>query len=184
MKNHPVATACSIYRTKVGYGALAADAAGLVAHQLPFGAGSRARALELAAQLHPQAAGESPLTSAGAEQLARYFAGERLLFHLPLQLDGCSAFRKAVYRLVAGIPYGSVLSYAEVAAACGCPQGARAVGGAMAANPLPILVPCHRVVGMSGVMTGFTAPGGVASKRELLVMEGAVFTARGTLQKT
>jgi methylated-DNA-[protein]-cysteine S-methyltransferase len=85
--------------------------------------------------------------------------------------------------MTAGIPYGTTVSYAEVALACGSPKGARGVGSAMAANPLPILIPCHRVVGAGGLMTGFSAPGGVASKRELLILEGVLFDARGALQK-
>ena len=182
MKKSPVASAYSIYRSSTGYGVLAANEAGLVAHHLPSYAASAARARELAARLHPQASGESLLTSAGARLLAGYFAGQRVLFNLPLQLACFTPFRQTVYRVVAGIPYGTALSYARVAAACGCPRGARAVGGAMASNPLPIFVPCHRVVGANGVMTGFSAPGGVVSKRELLTMEGAVFDARGGLQ--
>ncbi len=181
MKTHPEATAFSIYRTAAGFGALAADADGLVAHHLPFGAPSAAAARQLAISHHPRATGENSLTAAGAALLVGYFAGERVEFDLPLHLPGCSDFRQAVYRLVAGIPYGTARSYAEVAAGCGSPQGARAVGGAMAANPLPIFIPCHRVVGASGVLTGFTAPGGVVSKRELLSMEGALFAERGTL---
>jgi methylated-DNA-[protein]-cysteine S-methyltransferase len=181
MKNYAVATAASLYETRAGFGAVAANEAGIVAHHLPFGAQSAAAARQLVAQFHPLAAKSNALTETGAGLLARYFAGERVLFDLPLHFQGFTKFRQAVYRLVAGIPYGTAMSYAEVAAACGCPNGARAIGGAMAANPIPILVPCHRVVGVSGVMTGFTAPGGVASKRELLQMEGALFDARGGL---
>jgi methylated-DNA-[protein]-cysteine S-methyltransferase len=177
------ATACSIYETAAGFGALAANEAGLLAHQLPFGAASAAAALEMVAQIHPLARGGNQLTIAGALLLTRYFAGEQVAFDLPLELEGFTRFQREVYRVVAEIPYGKALSYAEVAAACGCPKGARAIGGAMARNPLPILIPCHRVVGASGVMTGFTAPGGVASKRELLLMEGGVFDARGAVQK-
>ena len=183
MKHFASATACSIYQTPAGFGALAANDAALVAHHLPFGATSAAAALELVAEIHPLAKKESSLTRSGAALLVRYFAGEPVLFDLPLELDQFTEFRQAVYRMVAGIPYGTALSYAEVAAACGCPKGARAIGGAMAGNPLPVLIPCHRVVGVSGVMTGFTAPGGVASKRELLLMEGAIFDARGGLRE-
>jgi methylated-DNA-[protein]-cysteine S-methyltransferase len=183
MKNYPAATACSIYRTAAGFGAIAANEAGLVAHHLPFGATSETAARALVAKIHPTAGTESPLTRAGAQVLAAYFAGKQVVFDLPLDLDAFTGFRKTVYRVVAGIPYGTAMSYAEVAAACGCPKGARAIGGAMAANPLPILIPCHRVVAVSGGLTGFTAPGGVASKRELLSMEGAIFNARGALQE-
>ena len=179
-----IPTVDTIYEPAAGFGLVAANDTGLVAHNLPYGAPSLGDALELAATRHPQAKGESPLAKEGATLLVRYFAGERVAFDLPLALDAFTPFQRSVYRTVAGIPYGTVLSYLEVAAACGSPKGARAIGGAMARNPLPILIPCHRVVGKSGVMTGFTAPGGVASKRELLLMEGAVFTASGGLLRT
>ena len=183
MKNYAAATVFSIYETPAGFGALAANDAGLVAHHLPFGAASALAALELVATFHPQAAGESSLTSTGVRLLARYFAGEHVAFDLPLQLGAFTPFREKVLRMVSSIPYGTAMSYAEVAAACACPKGARAIGGAMAANPLPIIIPCHRVVGASGLLTGFTAPGGVASKRELLLMEGAIFAAAGGLSQ-
>lgn len=182
-KRAAVATACSIYRCPAGFGVLAADDRGVVAHHLPFAVTSAREARELAAKLHPEACGENALTREGAGLLARYFAGERMRFELPLRLEFFTPFRQVVYRVVAAIPYGTTLSYARVAAACGSPGGARAIGGAMAANPLPILVPCHRVLGESGTMTGFTAPGGVDSKRRLLAMEGAVFTPRGALRE-
>ncbi|GAW67389.1 methylated-DNA-protein-cysteine methyltransferase [Geoanaerobacter pelophilus] len=181
-KNHAAATARSIYQAPCGFGVLAANDNGLVAHHLPFGCACAGDALELAAELHPEAVQESALTRAAAELMARYFAGEPVSFDLPLELQGFTPFQVAVYRFVAGIPYGKVASYQEVAAACGSPRGARAVGGAMASNALPILIPCHRVVGASGVMTGFTAPGGVASKRELLVMEGVVLSGSGVFK--
>lgn len=184
MKKYATATAFSVYQTAAGFGLLVANDSGLVAHHLPFGATSSGDARELAAFMHPDAERESALTRKGAEVLVRYFSGERVVFDLPLALERFTPFQLSVYRTVAAIPYGTVLSYLEVAAACGSPQGARAIGGAMARNPLPILIPCHRVVGASGVMTGFTAPGGVASKQELLLMEGAVFNARGGLLRT
>ncbi|QXE89105.1 methylated-DNA--[protein]-cysteine S-methyltransferase [Geomonas subterranea] len=179
MRERSAATAWTMYETGAGYGVLAASEQGLVAHHLPYGTASAAGALELAATLYPLAKGESDLTAKGAALLRRYFAGERVAFELPLDLDGCTPFQKTVYRVVAAIPYGAVLSYREVAGACGSPNGARAIGGAMARNLLPVIIPCHRVVGASGVMTGFTAPGGTESKRGLLSMEGVGFDARG-----
>jgi methylated-DNA-[protein]-cysteine S-methyltransferase len=181
MKNTAPATSCSIYQTAAGFGVLAANEAGLVAHHLPFGAATRADALELIATRYPRSLFGGSLDGRAADLMGKYFAGEELEFDLPLVLDGFTPFQKKVYRVVAQIPYGKVLSYGEVAAACGSPGGARAIGGAMASNPLPVLVPCHRVVGTGGVMTGFTAPGDVGSKRELLLMEGCVFNAKGGL---
>jgi methylated-DNA-[protein]-cysteine S-methyltransferase len=179
MRMHAIATACSIYETGEGFGVVAANEKGLVLHQLPFGAASHAEARELFAREHPGVSGENALTVRGAALLSRYFSGERVAFDLPLDLSGCTPFQKTVYTFVAAIGYGEVMRYGEVAAACGCPQGGRAVGGAMARNRLPILIPCHRVLGAGGVLTGFTAPGGVASKRGLLVMEGGSFNCCG-----
>jgi methylated-DNA-[protein]-cysteine S-methyltransferase len=180
MKKQRTATAFSIYETSAGFGVLAANDDGLVDHLLPYGARSWNEAADSTASLHPLATEESSLTAQGAALLKRYFAGEKeVLFDLPLDLDGFTPFQKCVYQVVANIPYGTAMSYAEVAAACGSPNGARAVGGAMSKNPLPIIIPCHRVMGASGVLTGFTAPGGVVSKRELLVMEGTVFSVGG-----
>jgi methylated-DNA-[protein]-cysteine S-methyltransferase len=171
----------SIYATRAGHGAIVADNGGIVAHHLPYGERTRADALDRVERLFPGSLEDSDLTSKAAALLTRYFAGEPVGFDLPLALDGITPFRRAVYLAVARIPYGTVLSYGQVAAACGSPGAARAVGGAMAANTLPILIPCHRVVGERGKLVGFTAPGGLASKRELLVMEGVVFDAAGGL---
>lgn len=179
IKNNTTATAVSIYRTPAGSGLVVASGTGLVAHHLPYGTPGPEAALELVGTLYPQVQGESELTREAALLLQRYFAGERIAFDFPLDLHGFTPFQLSVYRVVADIPYGTVFSYGEVASACGSPGAARAIGGAMARNPLPIVIPCHRVVGQSGIMTGFTAPGGVGSKRELLVMEGLVLNGRG-----
>ncbi len=107
--------------------------------------------------------------------LERYFNGERLAFELPCDLSGLPPFRQRILRLAADIGYGEVLSYGELAQQAGCPAAARAVGGAMAANPIPIIIPCHRVVAASGRLTGYSAPGGLIMKRYLLSMEGVDF---------
>ncbi|KAA3612805.1 MAG: methylated-DNA--[protein]-cysteine S-methyltransferase [Planctomycetota bacterium] len=86
------------------------------------------------------------------------------------QLPGNTPFMKEIYRRVAAIPAGQALSYGEVAAAAGRPKAARAVGSAMSKNPLPILIPCHRVIGSDGSLTGFG--GGLALKERMLVAEG------------
>jgi O-6-methylguanine DNA methyltransferase len=88
-----------------------------------------------------------------------------------LDLRRITPFQEKVYNVVAGIPRGEVLTYAQVAARAGNAKAARAVGAALRANPWPLLVPCHRVVGTSGKLTGFTAPGGIEAKRKMLEME-------------
>jgi len=104
-------------------------------------------------------------------QLREYFAGKRRRFTLPLDLSGGTSFQRRVWRACARIPYGEVRSYAELAAMADCPRGARAVGQGMGANPLPIVVPCHRVIRADGSLGGFGS--GLPLKRRLLEWEGA-----------
>jgi methylated-DNA-[protein]-cysteine S-methyltransferase len=106
-------------------------------------------------------------------QLAKYFAGERREFDVPLDLSGGSEFRRRVWRIVEGIPYGKTLSYAEVAAEAGNPNAYRAAGSACGANPIVILIPCHRVVGSDKRLHGFG--GGLDTKAWLLQHEGRAF---------
>ena len=101
-------------------------------------------------------------------------AGEcRDLRHVPLDHRKVDEFRRAVYAATRDIPPGTTRSYGEVAKSIGLPDGARDVGAALATNPTPIIVPCHRVVAANGALTGFSAPGGLATKRKMLELEGA-----------
>lgn len=115
--------------------------------------------------------GDDPVLTACARQLTEYFAGERRAFELPLAPAG-TAFQHMVWAALAAIPYGEVCSYRDIARAIGRPAAVRAVGAANGRNPLPIVVPCHRVVGSDGSLTGFA--GGLAIKRTLLQLEGAL----------
>ncbi len=103
-------------------------------------------------------------------QLGEYFAGERRRFELPLAPQG-TEFQRRVWRALTEIPYGKTVSYGELARRIGKPSAPRAVGLANGANPLPIIVPCHRVIGADGSLTGFG--GGLPIKRKLLALEGA-----------
>jgi methylated-DNA-[protein]-cysteine S-methyltransferase len=103
-----------------------------------------------------------------AAQLAEYFAGARKTFDLPLATCG-SPFQRRVWRALQEIPYGETESYGELARRIGAPSASRAVGRANAVNPIPIIVPCHRVIGAGGTLTGFG--GGVERKRYLLDLE-------------
>ena len=109
-------------------------------------------------------------------QLEEYFAGTRQLFDLPLHPIG-TPFQLVVWQELARIPYGTTISYGELAQRIGQPQAVRAVGAANGRNPLPIVLPCHRVIGANGSLTGFG--GGLPTKRFLLAMEDGV--ARGDL---
>jgi methylated-DNA-[protein]-cysteine S-methyltransferase len=113
-----------------------------------------------------------PLLDSAADQLRAYFAGERMAFDLPLAPPGGSAFERAVWDALAGIPYGEMRTYGEIAAATGDADAARAVGIACNHNPLPIVLPCHRVVGAGGKLVGFG--GGLHRKRFLLELEARV----------
>lgn len=105
------------------------------------------------------------------QQLSEYFAGTRQRFDLDLWYQG-TAFQMAVWEELADIPFGASISYRELASRVGRPKAVRAVGGANGRNPIPIVVPCHRVIGASGELGGYS--GGVAMKRALLEFEGAL----------
>jgi methylated-DNA-[protein]-cysteine S-methyltransferase len=115
-----------------------------------------------------------------ARQLAEYFARERRTFDLPLAPEG-TPFQLETWRALVAIPYGTTISYEELARRVGRPRAVRAVGAANGRNPLPIVVPCHRVIGKDGSLTGFG--GGIEAKRTLLELEGAACVApRGQLR--
>jgi methylated-DNA-[protein]-cysteine S-methyltransferase len=101
-------------------------------------------------------------------QLRAYFAGEREEFDLPLAPDG-TAFQQDVWRRLCEIPYGETISYGELARRIGNPQASRAVGLANGSNPIPIVIPCHRVIGSNGKLTGYG--GGLPIKEKLLGLE-------------
>ena len=103
-------------------------------------------------------------------QLREYFRGSRRSFDHPVDLEALTPFQRRVLRATARIPFGEVVSYGRIAAAIGKPRASRAVGNALGANPVPILIPCHRVVAGDGTLGGFT--GGTAIKRRLLEAEG------------
>jgi O-6-methylguanine DNA methyltransferase len=110
----------------------------------------------------------APLQQA-VDELRRYFAGERVQFSCPLDLHG-TPFQLAVWRELCRIPYGETRSYGEIACAIGQPNASRAVGAANGANPIAIIVPCHRVIGANGTLTGYG--GGLPTKSWLLSLEG------------
>jgi len=116
----------------------------------------------------PVLLGETLLHQEAAKQLNEYFAGRRASFELPLQAEG-TEFQKAVWQALQKLPYAETASYSEIAAQIGRPRAFRAVGGAVHANPLAIVIPCHRVIGKDGGLTGFG--GGLKVKRLLLDLE-------------
>ncbi|MDT5031987.1 MAG: methylated-DNA-[protein]-cysteine S-methyltransferase [Actinoplanes sp.] len=111
-----------------------------------------------------------------AQELADYFAGHLLAFAVPVEFRGGSDFERAVWREITTIPYGEMRTYGAIATALGDPGAARAVGTACNRNPVPVLVPCHRVVGAGGKLVGFG--GGLDRKRILLELEARVALQR------
>ena len=108
------------------------------------------------------------------KQLRAYFEGNPVTFSLPLDMSGATPFQKAVWRAAMDIPFGEASTYAAVAASAGYPGAARAAGNALGANPIPVIVPCHRVLPASGGIGGFS--GGPELKKALLAHEGFIFT--------
>jgi methylated-DNA-[protein]-cysteine S-methyltransferase len=117
---------------------------------------------------------EAPVLRDCARQLAEYFDGERGRFDLPLSPEG-SEFQRRIWREIARVPYGKTLTYSELARRAGAPGSARAAGAATGRNPIAIVVPCHRIVGAGGSLTGYA--GGLARKARLLELEGSLAPA-------
>ena len=120
--------------------------------------------------------GRSALLDAAVTQIREYFTGNRTTFDLPLDLEG-TPFQQKVWRELGSIPFGTTISYSEQARRIGRPQAARAVGAANGRNPVPIVLPCHRVIGSGGALTGFGW--GLDTKRTLLRHEAEVVATGG-----
>jgi len=114
--------------------------------------------------------GGHPSLDDALDQLDEYFKGKRKRFDLPLDFSGATKFQRRIYERLMGIPYGRIVSYGDIADEMGEPGAARAVGQAVGANPLPIVVPCHRVVRSDGRLGGYS--GGLRRKVALLAVEG------------
>jgi len=153
-----------MYSTSFGELGIAASEAGLVAIDLQSGA----RPLVPAAGWRH---GCSDMTDRAADQLRSYFSGDRQQFTLPLAAAG-TPFQQSVWQALCAIPYGETRSYRQLAEAIGNPKAVRAVARANGANPLSIVVPCHRVIGADGTLTGYA--GGLQMKARLLALEGAL----------
>lgn len=115
----------------------------------------------------------TPLLQRAKQQLTEYFTAQRRSFDLPLCPNG-TPFQMAAWEALCEIPYGEVRTYAQQAAAIGKPKACRAIGMANHNNPIPILIPCHRVIGANGKLTGYA--GGLETKRYLLTLEQAEFS--------
>jgi methylated-DNA-[protein]-cysteine S-methyltransferase len=118
--------------------------------------------------------GSSKVLTDAAKQIDLYLRGSLPKFSLPLKVSG-TPFQLAVWKTIATVPFGKTISYGEIATALGKPQAARAVGAAVGANPTPLLVGCHRVLGSSGSITGYSGGQGIKTKKLLLDHESIEF---------
>lgn len=155
---------CTRYDSPLGPMLLAASATGL---RGAWFVGQRHGPAEVP---WPEDAGH-PVLREAAGQLADWFAGRRTRFDLPLDLRAGTPFQRSVWNALLAIPRGGTTSYAELARRLGRPQAARAIGAAVGRNPVSIVVPCHRVLGSGGALTGYA--GGLERKTALLRLEGA-----------
>jgi methylated-DNA-[protein]-cysteine S-methyltransferase len=150
-------------KTPIGILTLIADEENLICVLFPGGSLSKASLLGSAEP------GENGVLQSAEKQLNEYFAGKRKAFHLPLSAKG-TEFQKLVWQALSEIPFGVTKSYGDIAGRIGSPKASRAVGAANGKNPIPIIVPCHRVIGRNGTLTGFG--GGLDTKKFLLELEG------------
>jgi len=167
-----------LFDTAIGPCGVAWSGRGLVAVQLPE---KDRAATEQRLAAKASSSGSLPPPPAVAALIAditRYLSGARVDFSAaPLDLDGIEPFRRALYGALRGIGFGTTITYGALAARIGLdgPEAARDVGAAMGMNPVPIVIPCHRVLAAGGKLGGFSAPGGPATKRKLLALEGVYF---------
>lgn len=163
----------SIFDTDFGPFGFVAHTDGLLATFLPPG---RASLREMILRAWPEAKEHATGLPGFRRDVRAYFAGKRVEFEVEVELSDQPAFRRRVLQACARIPFGETVTYAELARAARRPGAARAVGNAMASNPLPLVMPCHRVLRADGSPGGFSAAGGVALKRRMLELERAAVT--------
>jgi methylated-DNA-[protein]-cysteine S-methyltransferase len=163
----------AVFDTAIGHCGIAWGERGVVAVCLPEGSPGTTRA-RLRARYDAGETEPPPAIADAISGIVALLRGEpRDLAGVPLELDGVPEFHRRVYDLTRAIPPGATLTYGEVATRLGMPGSAQAVGQALGRNPIPIVVPCHRVLAAGGRMGGFSAPGGVDTKRRMLLIEGA-----------
>lgn len=163
------------FDTALGACGIAWNADGVASVLLPEA--DAAKTLARLRKRFPEASEEAPPPPIGrvVAGIVALLRGEDAdLSAVPIDMHGVSGFNRAVYVVARSIPRGRTLTYGDVAARLGDPDAARAVGRALAENPFPIVVPCHRIVAADGTLGGFSAPGGVSTKRRLLALEGAL----------
>jgi len=137
-----------------------------------FESEGRVTAIDIAAKGAKVIPSNTPVLQLAKKELDLFFAGTLTKFSFPVDLNSGTEFQKSVWRQIARIPFGKTESYADIAKAMGKPKAARAVGGAVGSNPVPLVVGCHRVMGASGKITGYSGGKGIPTKQWLLEHEG------------
>jgi methylated-DNA-[protein]-cysteine S-methyltransferase len=162
----------AVFPTAIGPCAIAWSGKGICGFALP---GRDTAATETALRRRFPALGRAEPPPVVADAITRAQAllegGATRFDACPLDLDGVSDFNRAVYAVILGVPPGETITYGEIATRIGDPGAARAVGKALGENPIPLIVPCHRVLAAGGRAGGFSAPGGLSTKRKLLAIE-------------
>jgi methylated-DNA-[protein]-cysteine S-methyltransferase len=143
------------------------------AWKFAFGLGQDAFLALLNNRGHPDSVTWQDAPHPALQQIAAYLKGEILQLDIPVDYAGLTEFQTAVYQAVSAVPYGQTATYKQVAKAIGRPKASRAVGAANGANPLPLIIPCHRLVGADGGLHGYGGVGGLKTKRWLLDLESS-----------
>ncbi|MFP6687677.1 MAG: methylated-DNA--[protein]-cysteine S-methyltransferase [Polyangiaceae bacterium] len=169
----PAQTSFACFDTAIGRCALAWSARGVRALCLPDGNATRTVRNLLMREARAKPGKPTALARAAITALQAYLRGQtNAMATVPLDLTGHTPFLRKVYGALREVPAGHTISYGQLAKAAGSSKAARAVGRAMARNPLPILIPCHRVLTSDGGRGGYSGPGGLATKAQLLALEG------------
>lgn len=159
----------TIFNTAWGYFGLVADKKGLIRTILPCSSRKTVEKRLLVGFDNPQF--NKNLLKPLQKQIIAYFAGKPARFNAPIALDNLPIFTRKVLTACSKIPSGQTVSYSQLAGMIGKPRASRAVGSALARNPIPLIIPCHRIIHSDGSLGNFSAPGGTATKKTLLDIE-------------
>ena len=172
-----------VFKTRLGWCGIVGSPRGILNLILPMSSRKKVEGL-LAKMCGRQRETRFPketwflVLSAAERQVKEYLAGKRKVFDLPVFLGNRSAFERRIYEMTRRIPYGRTTTYGRLAQQASKPAAARAVGRAMARNPVPLIIPCHRVVGSDGRLCGFSSEGGLELKQRLLDLESRAIAVR------
>ncbi|WP_309083155.1 methylated-DNA--[protein]-cysteine S-methyltransferase [Chelativorans sp.] len=163
-----------LFETDLGFSGIAWNERGICRFMLPMGRPEPVEERMLRPLEGSRAAEPAGIIAEAVAAARRYFSGERVDFSaFPVDLDGVDPFRRAIYAAARRLSYGETTTYGGLAADAGFPQAARETGVALGRNPVPLIIPCHRILAAGGKLGGFSAPGGTATKQRMLALENA-----------